>query len=258
MPRIRVDNAELFYSVIGEGTPVVLLHGAGGNGAVWYRQVPFLAARHKIIVMDHRGFGRSVCRPDDVDVLYFPDDLKAVLDAEGIERAALVCQSMGGWTGLGFSLQAPNRVAGIVLSATPGGLMIPAVRTHFERAIERAKTEPAADLVLTKEFQSAHADEAWLYGQINSFNTEGTNILGQLADPQRSLNRNRFVDWSIPTLILAGANDPIFPADGLKRIQGILSGSRLEIIPGASHSPYLENYHFFNRLAIDFLSSLSY
>src|SRR5262249_17772766 len=102
---------------------LVFAHGAGGNTLVWWQQVPHFAPRYRVLTFDHRGFGRSTCAPGHEQARHFADDLAAVLDRVGIPRTALVCQSRGGWTGVQLAQRYPERVAALVLSGTPGGIL---------------------------------------------------------------------------------------------------------------------------------------
>ena len=65
MPSIATPDASIHYEVYGEGPPLVFAHGAGGNRISWWQQVPHFARRYRVIVLDHRGFGRSRCEPGD-------------------------------------------------------------------------------------------------------------------------------------------------------------------------------------------------
>src|SRR5262245_28301079 len=127
MPFVERPHAVIYYEVCGDGPPIVFAHGAGGNTLVWWQQVPLFARRHRVLTFDHRGFGRSRCEPGFEQGRHFADDLIAVLDEAGIDRAAFVCQSMGGWTGLQLALAHPGRVAALVLSGTPAGILTPKV-----------------------------------------------------------------------------------------------------------------------------------
>ena len=127
MPFVNTDNAKIYYETHGEGPPVVLAHGAGGNTLVWWQQIAHFARRHKVLAFDHRGWGRSQCAPEHKHARYFADDMRAVMDDAGVERAAVICQSMGGWTGMQFTLANPERVSCLVLSGTPGGVQTPSV-----------------------------------------------------------------------------------------------------------------------------------
>ena len=63
MPTAPIDGVDLYYEVHGEGLPVVLCHGIGGNHASWFQQVGPFAERYRVVVFDHRAFGRSAFDP---------------------------------------------------------------------------------------------------------------------------------------------------------------------------------------------------
>ena len=138
MPFVNTENAQIYYETHGEGSPIVLAHGAGGNTLVWWQQIAHFAADYKVVAFDHRGWGRSKCAPEHKHARHFADDMRAVMDDAGVDRAAIVCQSMGGWTGMQFTLANPERVSCLVLSGTPGGVETPAViRAREARARSR-------------------------------------------------------------------------------------------------------------------------
>ena len=91
MPSTRNNNLEIYYETHGlteASAPAILFaHGAGGNAASWWQQVPQFSVDHRVVTFDHRGFGRSKCAPDDFHVRHFEDDARAVLDAAGVDRA---------------------------------------------------------------------------------------------------------------------------------------------------------------------------
>ncbi|WP_051819888.1 alpha/beta fold hydrolase [Streptomyces flavochromogenes] len=96
----------------GSGSPVVLLHGAGMDARLWDAVVPALARHHDVIRYDARGLGRSSLPEHPFDDV---EDLCAVLDHFGLDRAALVGLSMGGETVLDFALAHPGRVRALAL-----------------------------------------------------------------------------------------------------------------------------------------------
>ena len=98
------SNARIYYESYGNGPALIFANGAGGNASSWWQQVPHFVDRYRVITFDHRGFGRSICPDDQLDFNYFVDDLICIMDTEGIHSAILVCQSMGGWTGMGMAL----------------------------------------------------------------------------------------------------------------------------------------------------------
>jgi pimeloyl-ACP methyl ester carboxylesterase len=153
MPTVGVHRATIYYQVHGEGPPVVLAHGAGGNTLSWYQQVPYFAQRYRVINFDHRSFGRSECDRADLDFKHFADDLLALLDAEAVERAAVVTHDMGGFSGLRLALEHPDRVSCLVLCNTTGGVMTEGFRQGLDRAsLEYSRRGPTPEQVLPVEF----------------------------------------------------------------------------------------------------------
>ena len=127
MATINSGGAAIYYEVHGEGPAVVFAHGRGGNATSWWQQVASFSRQFSVIVFDHRTFGRSRGGGEAFDQAQLAADIIAILDMEGIEQAALVGQSMGGWSCLGAALNHPGRVRALVMSSTPGGLLSPAM-----------------------------------------------------------------------------------------------------------------------------------
>lgn len=103
---------DLWYDETGEGPPLVLLHEGVVDARIWEPVLPLLAERHRVIRYDQRGFGRSP-RPDGPYSLV--DDLVGVLDAAGVDRAALAGASRGGNIALATTVDHPERVAALIL-----------------------------------------------------------------------------------------------------------------------------------------------
>ena len=104
----------LHHEITGDGPPVVLLHEGIVDSRSWSKVVPLLAPHHTVVTYDQRGYGRSP-RPDGPYSLV--DDLGSVLDAAGLERAALVGTSRGGRIAIDFTLTHPERVTALVTVA---------------------------------------------------------------------------------------------------------------------------------------------
>lgn len=111
---VKVDGGEVWAedSGGGDGLPLVLVHPGVGDSEIWDPVRPALAARHRVIRYDARGFGRS---PLPTAAYSLVRDLAAVLDHFALERAVLVGSSMGGATSISLALDAPERVAGLAL-----------------------------------------------------------------------------------------------------------------------------------------------
>jgi 3-oxoadipate enol-lactonase len=110
---LRVPGGELFYEAVGDGVPVVLVHGLALDARMWDDQVPALSDIARVVRYDVRGFGRS---PRDAETLYsHADDLWRLLDHLEIDTAVLVGLSMGGRIAIEATLGAPERVRALVL-----------------------------------------------------------------------------------------------------------------------------------------------
>lgn len=115
MPTVRANGADLAYDDAGAGPVVVLVHGGLTDRRMWDHQFAALAERHRVVRYDRRGYGES--GPAAGDVAHHAD-LLALLDALGIERAALAGSSMGGAYALDVALAAPERVTSLALIAS--------------------------------------------------------------------------------------------------------------------------------------------
>lgn len=109
--------AGLHYETHGAGDapPVILSSGLGGSASYWQPNLAALAARHRVIAYDHRGTGRSDrALPDIVTVDDLADDMLTLMDALGIERAAVIGHAAGAVAGLALALKAPDRLTRLV------------------------------------------------------------------------------------------------------------------------------------------------
>jgi pimeloyl-ACP methyl ester carboxylesterase len=111
----EVNGTRLVYEVVGDGPPVVFVHGLALDRRMWDDQVAALAARHRVVRYDLRGFGESA-DPRAGEEYTHAADLRALLAHLNISRAALVGLSLGGWVVLEFAVTYPEAVSALVLA----------------------------------------------------------------------------------------------------------------------------------------------
>ena len=257
MPLVPRPHAAIHYEVYGDGPPLVLAHGAGGNTLVWWQQVPHFARRYRVLSFDHRGFGRSQCEPGFEQARHFAGDLAAVLDDAGIARAALVCQSMGGWTGMQLARTQPDRVAALVLSGTPAGILTPKVLGALSAIgaaaaqMERVPVWNEAHPALAADVFERDPERGFLYAQLAALNPPGA--IGRLELQEVMTEPAALAEWSIPTVLVGGEHDRLFAPDILEDVAAAIPGARFARIPYAGHSPYFEAPDEFNRVVDEFL-----
>ncbi|MFJ7213051.1 alpha/beta fold hydrolase [Amycolatopsis sp. NPDC098790] len=245
------DGTRIYYERHGDGPAVLLVHGSGGHHAAWWQQVPALAERHTVLTLDLRGFGRSDSGFTEFDSRVFPDDVLAVLEDSGVSRAVLAGQSIGAAAALKAALRRPELAAGVVLAHSLGGIADEelAARVRADRA--RAEQLPVLDRLLTPAFREREPARTFLFRQLGTFNT------AKMAD-LRNLNADGpsvadVCSSGIPICFLAGEEDAVLSADTVRAAADRVTGSVLELVPGAPHAMYWEAPELFNAALLRFL-----
>ena len=247
---IDTDGGQIYYQSHGEGPALVLAHGIGGNHAIWFRQVAPFAQTNRVITFDHRGFGLS----RDLDGRgrdAFVDDLRALLDHLDIETAALVGQSMGAGTCIGFAHSSPERVAALAICDSLHGIAeSDAVKAIMDAARARTGDMDQIERVLGAAARSADPALAMLYSQIASFNSADRTTLGGafILRPAAAL-----ADKGFPVLFLCGTEDIVFPVAAMRLVQDEVAGSFLVEVTDSGHSAFLEQPAQFNDTILTLL-----
>jgi len=253
MPYCPANGIELYYEVHGEGSPIVFVHGAGGNHASWFRQTLAFSGSRRVVVYDQRGFGNS----KDVEKRgrsAMVDDLAALLDHLKIERTVLVAQSLGGGTCAGFTVRHPSRVAGLALCDTLVAMRLPPdVAAAMEAVQKRTTGLPQVIRVLGPKTRERHPDMALLYTQLASFNVYSVgNMPGQFT----GVEVGALAASGVPILYVVGSDDILYPPECIRRIQALVPNSALIEIPDVGHSAYFEDFTTFNRHLAAFLERI--
>ena len=253
MPFLPVNGINLYYEVHGSGPGVVFSHGAGGNHLSWWQQIPVFAERFTCVSYDSRAFGRSL-DGEGGGRQWFWQDLAALLDHLGIERTAIVAQSMGGRTAVPFALRAPGRTWAIVLAGTNGGAVTEDVRRiqdEYKESLPRGST--LNDRALAPDYGEREVALEFLYRSINRLNPKRPRDFLAIPAGYRGSSAERLAESAIPVLFLTGEHDAIVPPYVTRLCHEAVPGSRFQIIPGAGHSAYFEKPGEFNQAVMDFL-----
>ncbi|MBO8127631.1 MAG: alpha/beta fold hydrolase [Peptococcaceae bacterium] len=118
MPYVLSGNCQVYYEAIGNGFPLVLIHGLGTSHEMWYPQIDAFKDHYRVITLDCRGHGQSCSIDKDLKLEDFAHDLAAVLRKEDIEKAAVCGISFGGIVAQHFALEYPNFCAALILCDT--------------------------------------------------------------------------------------------------------------------------------------------
>ena len=252
---VECDGERIYHESVGDGEPaLVLCHGAGGNHAVWYQQVPVFARHRRVITWDHRGFGRSTALGGPTRPERAVRDLAAVLAAAGVAGPIdLVGQSMGGWTALGFALAEPARVRRLVLADTPGGIVTPELVAALRAfgpgvASDRLGVHAALGASLVRRDPA----RAYLYQMLGAF---GEPEVAKIAPALFGtvVADERLAALAGRVLFVVGAEDALFPPAAIRASAVKLRAARVVEIADAGHSPYFEQPEAWNRAVAEFL-----
>jgi pimeloyl-ACP methyl ester carboxylesterase len=253
----EAGDVRVYYEVHGAGPGVAFVHGSGGHHAAWWQQVVALRDSYSVITLDLRGFGGTRWT-EEHDARSFPGDIIAVLDAVaaagGPARSVLIGQSIGAAAALRAALDRPDRVAGVVLAHSLGGMRHEEL-TALVRA-DRAEAEklPVLDRLLTPAFRERQPGLAFLFRQMGTFNTATMADLRNLNSDGPSVAE---VDAApFPVMLLAGERDAVLRPATVRRAGELLPGARVEIVPGAPHSMYWETPDLFNEALGKFLADV--
>ena len=227
------------YLVAGQGEPVVLVHGLSGSTRWWSRNVPALAGRYRVYLVNLPGFG-EVPRPGRRFVLAEAAAwLLAWAEAVGLEGFCLVGHSMGGYLSLKLAAQRPDCVRKLVL-VDPAG--VPSGKTMLGHLVPLLLAARHA----TPAFLPVLARDALYAGPLTLWRAS-RDLLAE--DVRGDLRRVR-----APTLLVWGEKDPLIPPSvgGLMRAE--IPDSRLLVVEGAGHNPMFDRPREFDRALLAFLA----
>lgn len=262
---VAVEGGETYYEVAGSGDAVVLIHGGFGDRRMWDDHFLALAVDHRVVRYDLRGYGRSPAP----QAAYSPvDDLRALLDALGIEHATLVGNSMGGALALDFTLVHPERVDALVLVASaiggfpttpeeraPFASDLDAMKASFEEAFAKGP-ERGIELWLASPMVAVASTSPATRDALRRMITENSGMFKLEHWPFEPLDPpaiRRLGEVEVPTLVIAGARDtPLMRAAAERAASGI-AGARLVVIEGADHLPQMVAPDVFRDTVLDFL-----
>jgi pimeloyl-ACP methyl ester carboxylesterase len=226
------------------GQPVLLIMGLGASSRLWYRLVPWLNVRHRVIVFDNRGTGNSAAVRSRLTMGGLARDAVQVLDAAGLDSAHVVGASMGGMIAQQLGLDHRERVRSLVLACTtPGGRAgAPPWRLLAASALRpllgSRRTFPFVAPALYAQETRRHGRER-IEDDLErrmADNTSPITLYAQMAAITAHDTRERLHELAgIPTLVLHGAEDSLVPPERGRELADRIPGARLELVPACGH-----------------------
>jgi pimeloyl-ACP methyl ester carboxylesterase len=269
---VTIDERRVNLIDIGEGPPLVFVHGLGGSWQNWLENVVAFSSEHRVIAVDLPGFGHSEMPADRITISGYGAWLDRLFDALEIEAAAVVGNSMGGFIAAETAITFPHRVERLVLVAAAGVSQHELRNPHVLRALEA--TENLAQMVtawglsqldflsarprgrqVLMAFVTAHPEK--LPGPLVVEQARGAGKPGFLPALDALTDypiADRLSEIGCPTLIVWGPKDKLVPIRDAYEFNRLIPDSRLLVYEDTGHMPMLERPERFNDDLRAFLS----
>jgi 3-oxoadipate enol-lactonase len=248
MPLVNANGIEIYYEIIGSGTPLMLINGWGGNLDSWStKMVDMLAEKHMVIMMDNRGTGRS-SKPDALYTLdMMAADTSSVMEAVGVEKAHVMGFSMGGIITQAFGLNYPEKTLSLILCGTqPGGFhrISSDPQVHVDLALianpppgmsERDRTIKLLYLLYPAEYVEANLEELIEDETYTDYPTPSYALNRQSEAIAGFDSYDRLPEMRYPVLVMVGTDDMLVPPGNGEVLAERIRDATLVMIHGCGH-----------------------
>jgi pimeloyl-ACP methyl ester carboxylesterase len=242
-----IDGAQLYWEAGGEGDPLLLIQGLGFSAAMWFRLLPALEERYRVIRYDARGIGRSDVPEGPYTIERAAADAVAILDAAGAPSAHVFGCSLGGIVAQEVTLSYPDRVRSLMLCCThtageeavwPDAEVMTMLTSRNSLPLEEAirasipvAYAPTTDPAIIEE-------DVKLRLQIQTSPEGYTNQLtGGLGYPGTA---SRLGQVSVPVLVMTGEADKLVPPANTDILAAAIPGAEKVVFPGGGHVIFSE------------------
>lgn len=263
MPHLSSNCINIYYETYGQGQPLILISGLGGDRTFWQTSIEPLSAKFQVIIFDTRGIGRTDAPEESYSMEMFADDLAGLMDALQIAQAHILGFSMGGQIALQFALKYPERINKLIIAAscarlnTQIGLYVDAVLDVYEGGISAKQMfELIAPWLFSNNFLSVPGNEVYLQYDENDPELQPLYAWRNQYQAQRAFDITPCLkEIKSASLIITGELDVFAQMSDAKTLHEGLPGSRLEVIPGAGHLFNFEQPETFHDTVINYLNS---
>ena len=270
--KARVNGADLWYDVTGEGEPVLQIHGAGFGHFNFAPATPELAKSFRVVDFDMRGYGASDRPLQHYDMEVWADDVAGLMDVLDIETAHIHGTSMGGMIAIVFAGKYPERTTSVVINCAAAKLGA-AGRLVFKNWIDIATMDPdgpgsrvLAELIAWQALSRAFLETPDGVAAIDTIQQilRDSNRLEVFTAACQAMCDMDIREWlpriTSPALVLGGDEDIMTPWDqgpegaGQEAIYEGISNAEKHVIAGSNHSTIFDNTEEHNRVVVDFFS----
>jgi pimeloyl-ACP methyl ester carboxylesterase len=251
--RYTRQGVSIEYDDIGNGVPLLLIHGFPLDRTLWRTQIAGLSQLYRVIAPDLRGFGQSSeTGGEAVTMDQYAADLKSLLDSVNVPRAVIGGISMGGYIALAFYAQYADRVKGLVLAntrAVPDSEEGKQSRLANAQKVGEAGPGFLVESMAPKMLGPAAKPEIKIAVRSMMARQRAAGIASALRGMAIRPDRTALLRFAtIPVLIISGSADVLIPPGDSETMQALIPNSRLVIIPDAGHLSNLDKADAFNHV----------
>ena len=249
---IVIDNMNISYNDIGEGTPVLLLHGWGSSKEVYGGIIKTLSGRCRLVALDFPGCGNSEIMNNPWTLDDYCDFVLKFMDAVGLENPIMMGHSHGGRVTLYMTATGMVDPPKIVLLDAAGLIPKKSLKQKF-----RAKSFKVIKRVLTlpvvRNFSSSLLDKARRHYGSADYNAAPEVLRKTLVSLVNTDIRDVLPNIKCPSLLIWGENDTATPLEDAKTIEKLISDSGLCVIKGTGHFSFCEKPYEANAIINSFI-----
>jgi 3-oxoadipate enol-lactonase len=260
MGTIEVNGTKLYYETHGQGKPLILIQGCGGNITMWESQIEPLSKHFQLILFDNRGTGRSQVTPGDYTIPMLAQDTASLIEQLGIKQAHILGWSMGGMIAQELAIAHPDLVDKLIISASAS--KFPESSIFLWKGF--------LDLLLHQQYESLsrwHMSLCFSHDFFNNAEKVAATLDGLMnlpypvtvegfASQTAALfgydSRGQLQNIQAPTLVLSAEEDGFFPVSIVRETAAEISNVEVQILPG-SHLYYIEHPVEFSQAVTVFL-----
>lgn len=254
MPQVRADSVNLYYEAVGEGEPLVLVHGSWNDHNSWQPAIEAdLRASFTVVSYDRRGHGQSESVPGQGTRRQDEDDLAALIEGLGHAPAHVAANSFGASIALGLAARRPDLFRSIMVHEPP---LMGVVADDPESMAQLQPTMASCDAVMDHLRKAENEQGARLFVEEvalgpgmwdqlpaplrETFVTHARTWLDEQTDPAWAvLDLEGLSACTVPVLLSRGSTSPTWFSAVLERLAAALPQAQRQIFEGAGHIPHV-------------------